>query len=371
MKTGVIGLGGTGSAALRFLADAGHEVHGFEQFRIGHDRGSSHGQSRIIRYTYADPIYTRMMGDAYPLWYDLEADAGETLLVQNGGLFFGPSGHPEMKAAERSLVEGGRTYEVLDADVTHARYPAFHLKPEEVAIFQADSGLLRASACVAANIRLAAGRGATVHENAPITALRRGGRGVSVHGADGSVQTFDSVLITAGPWTGKLLADQGLPLVVTRQEIVYLRIARKVESFQPDRFPVWIDASSYEYGFPSDGAIAGVKIAAHRRGERVDPDSVRRTVDETYIAERVAYARVRFPDLDSAPVYAQVCLYTNTPDEGFIVDAVPDLPGVWLVSGCSGHGFKFTVLLGKIGASLISGRRIDLDPARFSLSRFH
>ena len=377
MRVAVIGLGGTGASAARFLARSGHQVTGFEQFRIGHERASSHGESRIIRYTYPDPLYTRLMGEAYPLWTELEREAQERLLVRCGGLFLGPAWHPELEAIEGSLREAGHAYDILSAQASHARFPALRLRRDEVAIFQADSGFLRATACVRATARLARAHGATILEGARVVEVGATGSCVKVRaqvGGRGVEHEFDAAIVTAGPWMRTLLAEAKLPLVVTRQELIYLRIARGARDFEPDRLPVWIDAATYDYGFPSDGVVPGVKLGLHRRGETVDPDAVRMTVDDEFIRRRLAYAAARLPDLAGEVTHAQVCLYTNTPDEDFIVDEAPGLPGVWLVSGCSGHGFKFTALLGKTAAELATGNcdRSSMlgELSRFSLDRF-
>ena len=165
MKIAVVGLGGTGSAALRFLAQSGHEAVGYEQFQIGHDQGSSHGESRIIRYTYPDLLFTQMMSDSYKLWFELQKEADEELFVQCGGLCFGDSNDPNISAIEQALIDTNLPYERLTAEQAHDKYPAFRLQSNEVAIYQKDSGFLRATRCVQANIRLAKKHGAIVHEN--------------------------------------------------------------------------------------------------------------------------------------------------------------------------------------------------------------
>jgi glycine/D-amino acid oxidase-like deaminating enzyme len=417
MRIAVIGIGGTGSAAARFLASAGHEVVGFEQFRLGHERGSSHGESRIIRYTYPDPFYTRLMRDAYPLWAALEAEAREELFVRCGGLYFGRADHRDLDAVAEALGACGLPFEDLTPREVGARYPAFRLGPNERAIFQEASGFLRATRCVLANARLARARGATIHEETVVRAVEPiggGGRGAEVRierggavgaiegggavrgsggaraGANGETLRFDAAIVTAGPWMGRLLARLGLPLTVTRQEIVYLRVARNAERFAPARFPVWIDAGALMYGIPMDGRVDGVKVGAHHLGAVVDPDRRPSAVEEAAVRRVAAYAAERFPDLAAEATHTQACLYTNTPDEDFIVDRVPGAPDIWLVSGCSGHGFKFTVLLGKIAAELATEgkargagaaslgeeRAASLGPlhardlARFALARF-
>jgi len=370
MKIAVVGIGGTGSAALRFLARAGHDVTGFEQFEVGHTFGSSHGHSRIIRYTYPDNLYTAMMADAYPLWAELEQAAEAKLFERCGGVYFGPRDDAKVQATEASLIENGLPYEKLDADAVHERAPALQLRPDEVALFQSESGFLRSTQCVLANARLATTHGATLHENTAVRHIEARGAHVLV-GTDTSEEVFDRVIVTAGAWMQGLFADLHLPLRVTRQEIVYLRIAQHSKYFEPGILPVWIDAGEGYYGFPDDGQIEGVKFAAHTLGEETDPEAVRRERDETIIARAVDYASIRLPDLSSTVTYSQVCLYTNTPDEDFIIDQAPNAPHVWLVSGCSGHGFKFTVLLGHIAATLATDGIYARDLSRFSLARFH
>ena len=370
MKIAVVGIGGTGSAACRHLAKAGHTVVGYERFALGHDRGSSHGESRIIRYTYPDLLYTQMMADAYALWADLEAEAGEELFVRCGGLYFGAEDDPRMQITERSLIEAGLPYDRLRPKEAQERFSPFRFQPHEVALFQKESGLLRSTRCVLANARLARQHGAVLLENTLIEEIVSDGAQVMVKDEKGREEVFDRVLVTAGAWMGQLLRRLALTLKVTRQQVLYFDVTGSDAAFQPERFPVWIDATANYYGFPADGRIPGVKLASHTLGQEVDPNEVSRTVDPAYVAETRAYAARRLPDLTGNVTHGQVCLYTSTPNEDFILDQVPDTPNVWMVSGCSGHGFKFTVLLGKIAASLVTGETYARDLSRFSLSHF-
>jgi len=373
MQIAIIGAGGVGSAAARFLAQEGHQVLLLEQFTLDHDRGSSFGESRIIRRTYPDRLYTQLMDAAYPLWEELQNDAQEELFVRTGGIYFGRAGHPIVSAVEDALQSIGTAYEKLSAAACNSRFPGFRLLPGEEAVYQADSGFLRASACVRANVRLARHFGAELRESVQVRAISRQGAGWLVEMNNESI-AVERVLVTAGAWTGSLLAPLQLPLQPTRQQYGYLRIAAHAEFFQPDRFPVWIDAGnngrSSFYGFPADGHIDGVKFAWNDRDDPVDPDDVNCNVDNDYTEALQRYAAVRMPDLSSDVVYAKTCLYTDTPDRDFVIDAVPDKPGVFMISACSGHGFKFTVLMGRIGADLVSGKTPPYDLSRFSLSRF-
>ncbi len=370
MRVAVIGVGGTGSATCRYLAKRGHSVVGYERFRVGHERGSSHGESRIIRYTYPDLLYTQMMGDAYPLWAELEAEAGEELLSRCGGLYFGKNDEPSIHETERALIGAGLPYDRLTAHEVESRFPAFRLANDEIALYQPESGLLRATRCVLANARLAVEAGATLREQTVVTEIVTAGSEVIVRTDSGEESVFDRVIVTAGAWMGELFARLRLPLTVTRQQVTYLNIAQNPAHFEKGSLPVWIDATTLYYGFPNDGRLAGAKIASHVLGESVDPNAPKRDVDSDYIEAVRDYARKRLPDLSGEVTYQTTCLYTVTPNEDFILDRVPESPNVWLVSGCSGHGFKFTVLLGEIAARLALGETYHKDLSRFRIRAF-
>jgi glycine/D-amino acid oxidase-like deaminating enzyme len=155
-----------------------------------------------------------------------------------------------------------------------------------------------------------------------------------------------------------------------RKTYVHLEPERNLENFEAGRFPVWIDADSLAYGFPRLGEVPGVKIALHGGGDVVTPETVERAVLESDRAALHEYAARRFPDLSGRVVYEKVCLYTNTPDEDFIIDAVPGLPGAFFIGGLSGHGFKFGPLLGEIALGLLSDATMAYDLSRFSCTWF-
>ncbi len=400
MRVAVIGVGGVGSAAARFLAAAGHDVVGYERFRIGHDLGSSHGESRLIRSAYPDPLYAGLVGEATRLWEETAALAGEELFVRSGGLFFGPREHPDLAAVRGALDAAGLAYEVVGPDAALERFPAFRLRAGEVGLYQSESGFLRATRCVLATAALARRDGATLLEETEVSEVTprgaevivravgrgavRGGMPDATRGATSGAmpaaapaaeqvaeRAFDRVVVTAGPWMGALLRRFDLPLTVTRQEVVYLRIARRAEQFAPAALPIWIDAATYNYGCPADGRIDGVKVGAHRGGVATDPDRVDRAPRAEHGRTLAAYARERMPDLSGEAVRSDVCLYTNTTDEDFVIDRAPDSPNVWIVSACSGHGFKFAALIGKLVAELATGAAAP-PPwlSRFALRRF-
>jgi sarcosine oxidase len=368
MRVAVLGLGGVGTAAARFLAAAGHQVVGFEQFRLDHDRGSSYGGSRIIRRVYPDPLYASLMEAAYPLWADLARESGEDLFLRCGGFFFGPEGDPEMERTEAALREVGVPYEALSRQAAAKRLPQFVLRDGEYGIWEPESGLLRASRCVQASARAARAAGAELREESRITALEPLPEGIRLTTERGT-EIFDRVVITAGPWTETLLAPWvRLPLNVTRQQ--YAHFAVREGRFDPAAFPVWIDFGGLVYGFPEHQDAPGAKVADHHTGPVHDPNSPDREPWESENQKLQDYLRWRLPGLSDHVTFSKVCLYTVTPDEDFIIDRLPGEERIVFIGGLSGHGFKFTVLLGQIAARLAVGREPDYPLDRFRVDRF-
>jgi monomeric sarcosine oxidase len=369
-RIAVLGAGGVGSAAARFLAREGHAVTVLEQFTPDHDRGSSYGTSRIIRKTYTDGLYTALMGEAYPLWDALEREAGEPLFRRTGGLFFGPEGHPELEAIRRALAEHHVPHEALDPAACARRFPAFRLLPGEAAVFEPEAGFLRASACVRAQLRLATAHGAQVRAGTRVEAIAPRADRVDLVLVGGEVLGFDRLIVSAGPWTARLLAPfVPLPFTVTRQVYCHFEPTAPLEGFGVGRLPVWIDFATHFYGFPYDGEAPGVKVAWHEPGTPTAPEAVDRNVhDSDREPLRQACAR-HLPGLSPRVALERVCLYTLTPDHDFVVDTLPGAPRVTVVGGLSGHGFKFTVLLGRLAAWRATGQRVPWDVSRWSLDR--
>lgn len=369
-RIAVLGAGGVGSAAARFLAKEGHDVTVLEQFEPDHDRGSSYGTSRIIRKTYTDGFYTALMNQAYPLWDALEREAGEPLFARTGGLFFGPSEHPELAAIRRALTDNGVPFEELDPTACARRFPRFRLLPGESAVFEREAGFLRASACVRANLRLATAHGARLRARTPVESIEPRPAGIRVGLAGGESLEFDRLIIAAGPWTARLLARfVSLPFTVTRQTYCHFEPEVPAAEFGADRFPVWIDFATNFYGFPFDGQTPGIKVAWHETGSPTDPEKVDRELHESDREPLRRYSAQHFPGLSPRVAFEKVCLYTMTPDKDFVVDHLPGEPRVTLVGGLSGHGFKFTVLLGRIAAWMATDQKVPWELSRFSLAR--
>jgi monomeric sarcosine oxidase len=372
MNIAIVGLGGVGAMAAWRAAEAGHRVLAFEQFHIDHDRGSSYGDSRVVRRVYTDALYTALMAEAYPLWDDLQRRFPDReLFCRTGGIYCGTAGSAGVQAAHAALVQADVAHDLLDAQACRSRFPAFACHDDEVALYEPSMGYARPSRCVRAAIGLAMAAGAKLFEHTAIVDIEPIASGLRLRIADGETVEVERLLIAAGPWTGPRLQQLGiaLPLVVTRQTYVYLQPLRHPEEFEAGRFPIWIDDATLAYGFPRLGDVPGVKLANHGVRQPTTAAAVDRVVHEADRQVLRDYAQQRLPWLGPQVLYEKVCLYTNTPDEDFIIDAVPGLPGAFVIGGLSGHGFKFTPLLAQIGLELLTATcRRDLS--RFGIARF-
>jgi sarcosine oxidase len=369
MKIAIVGLGAAGAAALLEAAASGLEAVGFEQFEIGHDLGSSHGASRLIRRTYPDAFHSRWMARAYDAWARVEGLTGEHLLVKCGGLTFGPGDDPTIQATRDALVDCGISHEVLAREAVMERFPELDIGQGSLGIYQADSGFLRADRCVRSQVDAARKLGAVVHERTKVIGIVEADEEVTVD-SDQGCDHFDAVVVTAGPWIGKLLPGLRLPLQVVLRQTIYLGVDGDEGRFAPSRFPVWIHHPTDHYGFPSDGVLPGIKVACHHGGPDFDPDSSGRPAMNELADSVRDHVRQHIPSLSGDIITAKACLYTVTPDERFILDFVPGSRRQIVCSGCSGHGFKFSALLGELAVVMAKDARHPRDSEPWRLERF-
>jgi sarcosine oxidase len=362
----VVGVGTMGSMALWRLARRGAVVLGLERFEPGHDRGSGHGESRMIRSAYFEgPEYVPLVRSSFRLWRELESETAERLLTPTGALMIGRPGSALVAGALRSARAHGLAHGVLTPGAARARFPPHRLEPDEVALWEAEAGVLRPEPAIRAAAERARALGAGLVTGVRVTAVEADRGGVTVR-AGGRAWRAGRAVVSAGPWLGGLLPALGLPLTVERQVMTWFE-ASEPERFAPDRFPVFIHerAGVYGYGLPSlDGRT--VKVAVHHQGRPVDPDHPAPRVTGADVAPAVRVATEMLEGLRAEPVRAQVCLYTNTPDDHFVVGPAPGLPGVTLLSACSGHGFKFAPVMGEIAADMALDGRTDHLVAGFS-----
>ena len=332
----VVGAGVMGAATACALARAGHQPVVLEQFELGHARGSSHGRARIFRFVYDDPRWVAQAQRALPLWRELEAETGEAILRTTGSLDLGP--RTEERAS--ALAECGVEFEILDgADVS----PPLRIEPGTPALLQRDGGVLDAARAQQAFLR-----GIEVRERARVTRLEEDGR---VH-LDGTTIAADAVVVTAGAWVAQLLEPIGIgpPVTPTRESVAYFSLETQ------DGLPTIIDwrvPDGYELPRPGVSVYAlptpdGLKAGVHRTGPPTDPDE-EGVVDAEAVRCARAWVARYVEGAAPEPVRTETCLYTNMPDESFVLERQGR---VVVGSACSGHGFKFAPLVGRELASL-------------------
>ena len=354
MDTDVIvaGLGAHGSSAAYRLAARGASVLSFDRFERGHTLGSSGGLSRIIRLSYYEhPDYVPLLRRAWTLWRDLERDTGETLLTETGGLYAGDPTGELVSGALLSARTHHLEHEVLDASALRRRYPLFEWPDGWQGVFEKQAGWLAPELCIETHLRLAEDSGAALRFDEPVERWESTPDGVRVTTSTG---TFDAkqLVIAAGAWESQLAPSLAPELFVERSVLLWFEPTAERDAFA--RLPIYIvdDTDRIFYGFPHiDGQ--GVKVAGLHFGDRADPDTVDRTVSAGDEDRVRAWLRRRMPLVNGERRDAKVCMYTNTPDANFIVDRLADHPNVVVASACSGHGFKFSSVIGEILADLV------------------
>ncbi|MDQ3771524.1 MAG: FAD-dependent oxidoreductase [Actinomycetota bacterium] len=332
----IIGAGVMGAATARALAPSGLSVNIVEQFEPGHERGSSHGTSRIFRLSYPDPMYVTMAQESLSLWRAAEKETGESLVVTTGGLDLGEG----VNASADALQACGVDFELVKGGDAAELWPQVHVAEDEIALWQADAGVALADRAASTFLRVATRAGVRVHSATRVESLEISEDGVEVHSSDKSFHGGVAI-VTAGAWAAPLLATAGVTLDVrpTRETVSYFNIGTSAPTLVE-----WSDPALYALPAPGFGLKAGEHIA----GPSTDPSEIGEVNPESI--ERVSrWVAARFPEADPTPVHAETCIYTNTPDEHFVIER----HGAIVVgSPCSGHGFKFAPLIGKRLAEL-------------------
>jgi sarcosine oxidase len=349
----VIGLGAMGSSALYQLARRGRRVLGIEQFDIPHEKGSSHGLTRIIRLAYYEhPSYVPLLVRAYELWHELEQYTGQTLLHETGSIDASYAGNFVFEGSRKSCELYGLAHEVLDSDALRNRFPAYNLAKNAMAVYQPQGGYLCPERCITAYVDAAKSHGAEVHSRERVIAWEPSADGVSIV-TDQDEYECERLICSAGPWIPSLVGKLRGIAVPERQVVAWFE-PRRPELFARNQFPVFnlfADEGRF-YGFPI-ADTSGFKIGKyHHREQVIDPDQTSR--DCTAEDERLLRGCVEryFPDANGQTLRMQACIFTNSPDSHFILDILPEYPQVIVASPCSGHGFKFASVIGEILADL-------------------
>jgi len=350
----VLGTGGVGSAAAFHLARRGARVLGLDRFPGGHDRGSSHGQTRIIRQAYFEHAdYVPLLRRAYELWAELESLADEKLFHQVGLLQIGPPEGYVIGGVLSAAKQHGLAVDELSAVESHARFPGFHVPEGMVGVFEPAAGYLRVERCVLAHLAAAKQQGAELRTGVTVQSWNADDRNVSV-ATDQGTFTADKLVITAGAWAPQLLADLGIPMTVRRKHLHWFECDNPV--YRGANAPTFFYEMPHGlfYGFPAVDEL-GVKVAEHSGGETVsDPLTDSRPLEEQDLARVRDFVGEQLPTVGklARPTRHEVCFYTMSPDEQFIIDTHPRYKNVVFSAGLSGHGFKFTSVLGEIMADL-------------------
>ncbi len=367
----VLGLGGMGTAAACELARRGRRVLGIDQFQIGHDRGSSHGETRIIRKAYYEhPDYVPLLRRAYERWYELEQESGERLFLECGVLSIGPADSEVVNGVLASAAEHALPVEVFGKRDLVRRYPQFRVGDGWQGVLERDAGLLFVERCVTAHAERARRHGAELHENEEVLAWRADDRHVEVV-TSRDQYAAERLVIAAGAWATRLLADLGVPFSVMRQVAMWFDVSRR-DVFRRDRFPCYCadTPEGFFYGFPLLDTL-GIKVARHHGAEEVDdPTAIEWQVRPDDESPLRAFLHSHLPEIDGAATRGSVCMYTLTPDRHFVIDLHPRHSNVAVAAGFSGHGFKFASVVGEILADLCEQGRTGLPIEMLRAARF-
>ncbi|MER7797309.1 FAD-dependent oxidoreductase [Microbacterium sp. NPDC096154] len=353
----VIGAGLAGAATAWQLARRGHDVVVLERTYPANPWGSSHGSARIFRYAYPDELYTRLVVAARSGWDELERDAGERLISDAGAVDHGALRDPAGLA--RVLEKAGVPHELLAADGASARWDGIAF--DGPVLWHADAGVLDAERAVQAMLRRAQDAGAVVRHDWPVASVSRSGAGYRVVSEHGEAVEAAQVVVAAGGWLPDLLGALGVgadalrafPALEVRQEQAFHFPYRDGADAWPTVIHKTAPIQIYALPGGRDAGFRGQKVAEYNGGPVIRSAAAHdRRIDETRRERVIAYVRANLPGLVPEPYAETTCLFTNTPDEDFVIDRIE---GITILSPCSGHGAKFAPLLGEFAARLVEG----------------
>jgi sarcosine oxidase len=382
-QTIVLGLGAMGSAAAYQLAKRGQRVLGLDQFVPPHAQGSSHGETRVTRQAIGEGAhYSPLSLRSFDLWREIERETGRDLLTVTGGLLISSPakvGHNVADFFGNTLAAAKKyriAHEVLDARGIRRRFPQFNVQDDEIGYLEANAGFLRPEECIRAQLELAVRHGAVIQTGEQVLGFQQHGQTVTVKTNRGDYTT-ENLVVTAGAWLPTLLdAQLARTYRVMRQVLYWFEPKESIAPFEIGRMPIFLwepkGADRMLYGFPAiDGERGGVKVASAQYQDTTTADHVDRVVTTDEITRMYeTLVGPCFPGLSRRCLKTATCLYTVTPDFGFVIDRHPHQPKVLLASPCSGHGFKHSAAVGEALAELATDGCSRLDLSAFALSRF-
>jgi N-methyl-L-tryptophan oxidase len=365
----IIGAGSMGMAAGYFLSKSGKKTLLLDSFKPPHNKGSHHGETRIIRHAYAEgEQYVPFVLKAQELWNDLERETGRQLFIKTGVLSVGNENSDFIQNTISSAKNYSLPLEVIDTLEVHNRWSGITLPNDFIGCFEPLSGVLKCEESIKAYQELAELNGATVLTNSRVRELSIQDERVMVR-TDEETFYSESLVISAGAWSGNLLSklDLELPLTPVRKTFAWFNANENI--YNHNSFPAFAfeTPQGLYYGFPSiDGS--GLKIGRHDGGNKINPDESiigfgELTEDK---GDLVHFLNQYIPDIHQLK-YGKTCMYTLTPDEKFIIDLHPKYSNVAIAAGFSGHGFKFSSAVGQALSNLIISGKNEIDISQFSI----
>jgi sarcosine oxidase len=368
----VVGMGAMGSAAAYHLTRRGYDVVGLERYDIPHSRGSSHGISRIIRLPqYEGSGYVPLVRRALELWASLDANHNRDLLHQVGSVDVAPDEADSLyDTARRSCAVHDIDHDLLTGAELNERFPGFDVPDSFRALYQPDGGFLHCEQCVVAHVEAALDRGATVRAREHVEDWDASEDGVTVR-TDRGTYRAEKLVVTAGAWTGQLLSSLSHLLQPERQVVGWFQPTAPAR-FRPENFPVFVAdvPEGHFYGFPAY-EVPGFKIGKfNHRNETGTPAELAREPDREDERLLREFTGRYVPEADGPTTGLSTCMFTNTPDEDFLLDVHPDYENVVVGAGFSGHGFKFASAIGEVLADLALDSTTAAPIEQFRIGRF-
>ncbi|MGY5957518.1 N-methyl-L-tryptophan oxidase [Kosakonia sp. BK9b] len=364
----IIGSGSVGAAAGYYATRAGLNVLMTDAHLPPHKEGSHHGDTRLIRHAYGEgEKYVPLVLRAQQLWEQLAVESGEAVFERTGVVNLGPANSAFLTNVAQSAAQWQLAVEKLDAPSLMARWPEIRVPEDYIGLFEADSGVLRSELAVKTWIRLAEQAGCAQLFNCPVNALHHHEGGISIDTPEGTF-TGKKVLVSAGTWVKQLVP--ALPVQPVRKVFAWFQADGRYST--KNRFPAFTgempDGSQY-YGFPAEENE--LKIGRHNGGQPIDSAEQRTPFGEVASdgSECFPFLRQFLPGIGGC-LYGAACTYDNSPDEDFIIDTLAEHPDTLIITGLSGHGFKFAPVLGEIAVAFAQGEKTAFDLTPFSLSRF-
>ena len=367
----IVGAGVVGSSAAYLLSRLKKSVALLEQFEFGHEKGSSHGESRITRYAYDHPIYVRMAKRAFPLWAEIIEASGENLYLKTGGIDLDQVHGKGIADCRAALDTEKVPYEILDRNELKNRFPQFNIPQNYEGLYQDDAGILNASLCVRTLQSLAKKHGASMESNSPVVRIEAEGKYLTVTTPTKNILAR-KLILCAGSWMGPLLSGWGvrIPLTVTQEQWAFFASGKR-DDFLPGKLPIFIEHGGVGsggigfYGFPIFGQD-GVKSAFHQTGKVTTAESRDFEVDKVQLDALHKQMKLLLPDAAGEVIHTGTCLYTNSTDTHFIIDQIPRHDNIAFFTGCSGHAFKFGPVIAELMIQLLEKKETEIPLDFFS-----